>query len=163
MLAIKLHDKRHPYLGVGSHLMPFINGMQGRAVLGNWARTLISGKFIGRDCNISLVKIADDVDVVVSGDWFVTRMRGLHPKAPDFKLALGQQSKPLRQWEKKELTKIGWEPVSEWVPEPSWKKQGRPNGITFLVCNVPEIILAAVVPPSAVKWTKQFRLWRQGG
>jgi hypothetical protein len=55
MLAIKLHDERRPFLGVGSHLIPFFMGWQGRAALDNWARTLIHGKWLGRDCNISQV------------------------------------------------------------------------------------------------------------
>lgn len=161
MLAIKLHDERRPYLGVGSHLIPFLTGSQGREVLGNWARTLIGGKWLGRDCNISLVKITDNVAVLLSPDRFVTKLEGLHPKSPDFKVRLGKVAKPLREWDKDEFLEVTWTPGWEWVPEPSWKKQMRPNGHTSLHCEFPEIILAETVPQSAVKWTKRFRLWRQ--
>lgn len=163
MLAIKLHDERRPLLGVGSHLIPFVNGDQGRAVLGNWARTLIGGKWLGRDCNISLVKIGDSVAVFLSPDRFATKFAGFHPKAPDFKESLGQVAKPLREWDKAGLCELHWAPGLEWMPEPSWKKQVRPNGHTTLHCEVPEIILAEALPQSAVKWTKRFRLWRQRG
>ena len=148
MLAVKLHNSRRPYLNVGSHLMPFIEAGQGRSVLGAWARLLIRGQFIGRDCNISLVKISDDVRIFLGYDLVHSKILGIHPKAPYFKEELERYAKPLSDWDKSCLLKMSH------CPECSEDRMDYK-------CSHPEILLAEEVSQSYVKWTKRYQLWKR--
>lgn len=149
MLAIKLHESRRPFLGVGSHLMPFIGTAQGRDVLHCWANVLINyDRMVKRNCNVSLVKIPDDVFVVLSPDYFASRLNGLHPKAPEFRQTLQAMAKPLSAWSKNYLNEMVHVPEFPDVP------------MNFRH-SLAELLLAEPLSCTVVKWTKRFRLWRK--
>lgn len=157
MLSVKLHRKKRPWLGRGSHLVPILRWDLAKVRIKNWIRLLESG-WRGTNHTIrylTLVRIPDDHPVALQHDWD-DKMLGLISGEPVARDAEGRAVFPAlsdvpAEW-KAELMR--WTSGGE-APYGS-RRAGGPK------LPLPEVILGAPLPASRILWTKSRLLLFRG-
>ena len=154
MLAIKLHKKLTPFLGVGSHLVPIMSWHAGERFVRNWV-PILNRRNRHRPNNqvhyITLVRILDSTRLTLNTDW-IHKDDNYQPFAD---LLQNSYTEP-----------DGWcisgkDWYGRWTdPLPSEYRMENPR-IGMMRC-VPEIILGEKIPDSCVLWTKDYRLLYHG-
>lgn len=136
MLAVKMHKRRRPWLGVGSFVVPVISWATAKRQISYWSYELTRGKgaknpsWTNDQINyLTLVRIPDAHPVKLYRCWSERVFDPQH----EF-IALRDLDPSLRH-------EIG-----------AWDDMHGP------ACSCPELILGMALPRSALIWTKDIRL-----
>lgn len=157
MLAVKLHRKKRPWLGRGSHLVPVLRWDYARIRIKNWIRTLESSRWVDNHTirYVTLVRIPDDHPVGLQCDWI--------EKAFGFFSGESVQRDSQGRWMFPTLREVPQEYKEELLrwSDPEWTKyiSGRVGGPFW---THPEVILGAPLPASRILWTKSRLLLYRG-
>lgn len=155
MLAVKLHRKKRPWLGRGSHLVPVLRWDHARIRIKDWIRTLESSRRAKNHTirYITLVRIPDDHPVGLQYDW-IEKALGYVSGEPVQLDSKGRWIFPTLRDMPNEYKKglLRWS-------DPGRAQTGRVGGPYW---THPEVILGAPLPASQVLWTKSRLLLYRG-
>ncbi len=154
MLAIKLHKKPTPFLGMGSHLIPIMSWQTGERFVRNWV-PMLNRQNRHRPNHlihyITLVRILDSTHLTLNSDW-IHKDDNYQPFADLLQNSYTESD--------------GWcisgkDWYGRWIdPLPSEYRMDNPR-IGMMRC-VPEIILGEKLADSCILWTKDYRLLYHG-
>lgn len=138
MLAVKLHERKKPFLGNGSYLIPVTTWRVAEDQIRRWLPLLEEKRsgFPGKRRYITLVKIPEQHPIKLEPDW----IGGGNPRFM-----------PL-----KDIPKDIKDEIAEWYDntEESYYVGAR--------SSFAQLILGAPLPRSCIKWTKDLRLLLRG-
>ncbi len=137
MLAVKFHEKKVPFLGKGSYLIPVTTWKVAKDQIRRWLPILTSPNY--KRPYITLVKIPDDHPVTLDPDW----IGGGNPTP-----------RPL-----KDIPQALKDEVMEW-----YDCRDEAGGVWYVGArsSFAQLILGARLPKKCIKWTKDVRLLYRG-
>lgn len=162
MLAIKLHKRRRPWLGKGSHLIPIVSWEAARVHLREWIRTLESSRpawYPNSKINyLTLVRIPPDLPVEIRFLAASDERASTLPVFMEMTLGAGggqtcclSPMSPLRD-HPPEVKRALAEHENAQRPQGAARAfPGRP-----FACW-PELVLGRALPRKCVVWTKEVR------
>jgi hypothetical protein len=175
MLAIKLHKKPVPFLGVGSHLVPIMSWLTGERFVRNWV-PMLNRQNRHRPNNqihyITLVRIPDSTQLHLNTDWcsfnddyqsFASlQQEGSHEITERKILKKDEHGATVGvEWVKDPWFIAGKEWYAQWFDPDLENYRDTKEPIGMRGC-LPEIILGEKLPNRCVLWTKDFRLLCHG-